>query len=160
MIEPKKLNKEELEDLFERSREMHKIWHKFSGWLIKTYGKDLHGKWIRHKMKVDGKIKTFKYRSFDDYQLSQRLCGYEVMVRIEKYIKRSCPEIKIVHCDDEIHAGSILLLIPHPKHGITMMFIPQLTGIQNQWFLYGGHYKMLMSTLEEMKYVYEKEDLE
>lgn len=152
--------KESVERMFAHGKEIHRIWHKFSGWLTKTYGKDLYGDWVRNKIKTpEGKKITFKYRNFDDYKLSQRLCGYEVMERIEKYVKRCCPEIKIVYCDDEVYATSIILLIPHPKHGITMMYIPQLTGIQNRWFLYGNHYKMLMTALEEMKYVYEKEDL-
>jgi len=151
--------KERTEAMFAHSKEIHRIWHKFSGWLTRTYGKDLHGEWVRNKIKVDGKRKVFKYRSFNDYELSKRLCGYEVMERIERYVKRYVPEIKIVYCDDEVYATSMILLIPHPKHGITMMYIPQLTGIQNQFFLYGNHYKMLMEELENMKYVYDNDDL-
>lgn len=151
--------KKEMEDILAHYEEIHRIWKKFSGWLVKTYGKDLHGGWIKHKIKVDGKQKILKHRSFNDLELNRRLCGYDVMERIEKYIKRCCHEIKIVYCDDVMYATSMILLIPHPKHGITIMFIPQLTEIQNQCFLYGNHYKKLLSALEEMKYVYDKDSL-
>ena len=135
--------------------ETHKIWHRFSGWIDRTYGKDLHGKWQSMKVKqADGKIKKLKLRSFDELELSRRLVGYEVQCRVERYIKRYCPEIKIIHCDDSIHASSILLLIPHPSMGITIIFIPQCTSIQNQFFLYSKHYAMLMKELKKMKPVY------
>lgn len=129
----------------------HKIWHRFSDWLIKTYGKDLHGEW--QYMEI-GK-KRIRYRSFDEYELNRRLVGYEVIERIERYVKRYCPEIRVVRCDDSVYAGSDILLIPHPRHGITMMFIPQCTGVQNQMFLYENHYKMLLKELKKMWYVYE-----
>jgi hypothetical protein len=80
------------------------------------------------------------------------------MERIEKYVKRSCPEIKIVKCDDEYYSSSFLLLIPHPTPGITIKFVPRLYYIRNQFFLYENHYKQLISKLEEMKYVYNYDD--
>lgn len=137
-------------------KEMHKVYHKFQKWLVKNFGNDLYGEYKTIRIKQEnGHYKSFKWRDYNEYELSKRLCGYEVMERIEKYVKRSCPEIKIVYCDDDMHATSIILLIPHPSHGITMMFIPQLIGIQNQLFLYGNHHKELMRVLEEMKHVYD-----
>jgi len=134
----------------------HQVWHKFSNWLVKTFGKDLHGEWQSIEgVGADGKPFKYKHRSFNDLELSRRLVGYDVMVRIERFIKRACPEIKIVHCDDSVYAGSDILLIPHPKHGITMMFIPQCTDVQNQFFLYRSHHKKLMKALKEMGSVYE-----
>lgn len=134
----------------------HTVWHKFSNWMTKTFGSDLYGEW--KVMEVPGKNgkmkKAFRYRDFNEYTFSQRLSGYETMVKIEKYVKRFCPEIKVVPCDDSVYAGSYILLVPHPKHGITVMFIPQCTSIQNQFFLYENHYKKLMSALREMKHVY------
>lgn len=88
-------------------------------------------------------------------ELSRRLVGYDVMCKVEKFIKRYCPEIKIIGCDDSVYSGSYILLIPHPNHGITLMFIPQCTTIQNQFFLYEGHYNQLIKALEEMKNIYE-----
>lgn len=137
-------------------RTPHATWHKFYDWVIKTYGSDLHGKWEYLKIKDKfGKVaKKIKHRSFNEWELSKRLVGYEVMCKMERFINRCCPEIKIIRCDDSLYAGSFILLIPHPKHGITMMFIPQCTSIQNQMFLYESHYQMLMKELSKMKTVY------
>lgn len=142
-------------EIKDRVKLTHETWHKFSNWLIKTYGKDLHGEW----QYLDKKNKKYKYRSFDDIELARRLIGYEVMSRVESYCKRYCPEIKILRCDDAYHAGSIILLIPHPKMGITFMFIPQCTSIQNQLFLYENHCNILIKALTELKYVYRKKSI-
>ncbi len=138
------------------SEETHRVWHKFSNWLTKTYGKDLWSEWKVMKGKNDatGKSFKFKYRHFNDFELSKRLTGYDVMCKVKKYINRCCPEIKIIHCDDAVFAGSDILLIPHPAHGITVMYIPQCTSVQNQFFLYKGHYTQLMKGLREMSHVY------
>jgi hypothetical protein len=148
-----------LDRMFKRGKEIHRIYHKFSKWLVNTFGKDLKTK---RKVKFtlqDGKKKTFTVIDYNDRELEKRISGYETIVKIEKYVKRSCPEIKIVGCDDAVHAGSILLLIPHPDFGITVMFVPQCTMTQNKFFLYGNHFKMLQEELEKMKVVYDKEDL-
>lgn len=138
-------------NISDETLDVHVVWHKFSRWLDKKYGKDLYGEW--QYMQI-AKGKKIKYRSFDEIALSRRLVGYEVICQIERYVKRYCPEIEIIHCDDSVHAGSIILLVPHPKHGITVMFIPQCTSIQNQFFLYSHDYKAFMSALKRMKYVY------
>jgi hypothetical protein len=104
----------------------------------------------------NGKIKKIKYKEFNEAELSRRLVGYEVLEKMEKYVARHCKEIKVVRCDDSLYAGSRIFLIPHPKHGITMLFVPQCTTIQNQFFLYDNHYKDLMKALKEMKEVYGK----
>jgi hypothetical protein len=151
--------KEMGEKMIENGRKVHETYHRFQKWLINTFGKDLK---VKRKVKFNlgnGKTKTITCHDYNDYELSKRICGYDVMVKVENYIKRSCPEIRIVHCDDAIYAGSIILLIPHPTHGITVMYIPQLTGIQNHFFLYGGHYMMLLDELKKMETVYDKEDL-
>jgi hypothetical protein len=146
------------DDIFKDSNECHKIWHKFSNWLVKTFGKDLHGEWeIVEITNDDGKIVKFKSRSFNELELSRRLVGYDVMCKIERYVKRCCPEIKIIGCDDSYYSSSFILLIPHPRHGITIMFIPQCTTIQNQLFLYDGHFDLLMEELKKMKYVYKNQ---
>lgn len=135
----------------------HKTWHKFEKWLTKTFGKDLYSEWkFMEFPQTNGKIKKIKYRDFNEYELSKRLSGYEAMCKIEKYINKYQPEIRIVKCDDSMYAGSFILLIPHPTHGITVMFIPQCTSIQNQFFLYEGHFKMLMKELTLMKKIYKE----
>jgi len=152
--------KESLEKMFAHSKKIHRIWHKFDKWLTKTYGSDLYGEWVRNKIKLPNrKVKTLKYRHFNEMEFTKRLCGYEVMERIERYVKTHCKEIKIVYCDDETYSSSMILLIPHPEHGITVMFIPQNTSIQNRFFLYGNHFKMLEEEMEKMKYVYDNDDL-
>jgi hypothetical protein len=150
---------EMLDRMFKRGEEIHRIYHKFSKWLVNTFGKDLKSK---RKVKFtlqDGKKKVFYVTDYNEYELEKRISGYDAIVKIENYVKRSCPEIKIVGCDDSVHAGSILLLIPHPDFGITVMFVPQCTTTQNKFFLYGNHFKMLQEELEKMKIIYPKIDL-
>lgn len=133
----------------------HQIWYKFSNWMIKTFGKDLHSEWdFIEVIGNNGKKVKLKHRSFNDLELSRRLVGYDAMCKVEKFVKRACPEIKIIRCDDSVYAGSNILLIPHPNHGITVIFIPQCTTIQNQFFLYKNHYKELMKSLKQMGTIY------
>ncbi len=82
------------------------------------------------------------------------LFGYKVICKIEEYAKNN-PEIKVVHCDDDVFASSILVLIPHPTMGISIMFVPQCTNVQNMFFLYDKHYSELIRVLSEMKYIYD-----
>lgn len=134
----------------------HKTWHKFSNWISKTFGSDLiQDKVLEIPMK-NGKIKKIKYKDFNEWELSKRLVGYEVIEKMEKYVAKHCKEIKVVRCDDSVYSGSSIFLIPHPNHGITILFVPQCTSIQNQFFLYDNHYKNLMKAFKEMKGVYGK----
>jgi len=136
----------------------HNVWLKFSNWIVKTFGKDLHGEWkFTERTDENGKKFRFKYRSFNDLELSRRLVGYDAMCKVEKFVKRCCPEIKIIRCDDSIYAGSDILLIPHPNHGISVIFIPQCTQIQNEFFLYKNHHKELVKALKEMGTIYAKD---
>jgi len=147
-------------DMITRAEKIHRVYHQFNKWLIKTYGEDLYGEWVINSITMtNGRKKKLKYRSFSENEFNRRLVGYEVIDNVENYIKRYCKEIKIVHCDDSYHSGSIILLIPHINHGITTMFIPQCTSIQNSFFLYGNHYDDLIKGLEELKYVYEKREI-
>ena len=136
------------------AREAHKVWHKFSGWLAKTFGADLIEDKVLEVQMKNGKTKKIKYKNFNEWELSKRLVGYEVLEKMEKYVARHCKEIKVVRCDDSVYAGSSIFLIPHPNHGITILFVPQCTSIQNQFFLYDNHYKDLMKALKEMSSVY------
>ena len=81
------------------------------------------------------------------------LFRYKAICKIEEYAKNN-PEIKVVHCDDDVFASSIIVLIPHPTRGITVKFIPQCTELQNTFFLYDRSYEKFIETLNEMKYVY------
>lgn len=115
-----------MEDVFKESKKSHKIWYKFEKFLISNFGEDYH----------------------------DNLAGYECQEKVRKFIENKCPEIKIVRCDDEVYSSSFLILVPHPSHGITILFIPQCTTIGNHFFLYEGHCEMLMEELEKMKKVY------
>ena len=119
-------NKEKKGCIYE-SNLPHAIWHKFDNWLFKNYGSNYNSK----------------------------LHGFEVMSKIEKYLNKYIPQIKIIRCDDAEYRSSIVLLVPHPKHGITVMFIPQSTEIQNHFFLYSSHFECLVKELSDMKKVYE-----
>lgn len=104
----------------------HKIWHKFDDWLTETFGGNYNSK----------------------------LIGYDAQCKIEKYAKDN-PAIRILYCDDDVFASSILVLIPHPTMGISIMFVPQCTNVQNMFFLYDKHYSELIRVLSEMKYIYD-----
>ena len=143
------IKKADNDTMFEEAEKSHKIWHKFQKWLSNTYGKDLFSDWIY--LDPTKKLTKYKYKSFNEGELAKRLIGYEVMERVEKYVKKHCPEIKIVYCDDALHASSLILLIPHPKHGITLLYIPQCTSIQNQFFFYENHLKSLIEGFNELK---------
>lgn len=133
----------------------HDVYHKFDKWLKKSYGSDLYSEWRIIEIKgKDGRVRKIKTRSFNEREFNRRLVGYEVQERVERYVKKYCPQIRIVRCDDSIYSSSTILLIPHKKHGITVMFIPQCTDVQNRFFLYGGHYGNLMKEMGKMKSVY------
>jgi hypothetical protein len=145
---------EKLYPSIKRVNVSHATWYKFSKWLGNTFGKDLY-QWKEMDLpRAKGGTKKFKYRDFNEAKLYNRLVGYEVQCKIEKYIKRCCPEIKCIRCDDSIYATAIILLIPHPAHGITVMFIPQCTSVQNVFFLYQRHCENLIKELTKMKKVY------
>lgn len=109
----------------------HKIWHKFEKFLMKHWGKD------------GNEVEMFK-----------RLVGYDISIKIEKYCKKHIPEVKIVYCDDEVYSSSVIFLIPHPKHGIRVLYLPQCTEIQNCFFLYPSMSKTLYLVLADMKELY------
>jgi hypothetical protein len=152
---PRALSDKEYKKMIKETDANHAVWHKFYNFISRAYGKDLYGKWqvMKIQNKDTGKKSYYKYRDFNEYELSKRLVGYEVMKKIDKYVQKN-PQIKRIPCDDSMYAGSDILLIPHIRHGITMIFIPQCTSIQNQMFLYQGHYKNFMKELKNMSYVY------
>lgn len=133
----------------------HETWHKLYKWLSKTYGKDLYSEWRYIELSSGKKL---KWRDFNDYELSKRLVGVNVIEKVEKYIRKNIPEIKVITCDDTSYTGSLILLVPHPSHGITFLYIPQSTSIQNHFFLYEGHYQSLIRALFAMRCVYNLEE--
>ncbi len=124
----------------------HKVWHKFQKFIVNAYGKDLYGEW-KFFNNPDGQKKPIKYRSFNEVKLSHRLHGHDVISRVKTYITKYCPEIRVLECDDDTAAGSIILLIPHPNYGISFMFIPQCTQIQNRFQMGQTEIKILIRSL-------------
>ena len=99
---------------------IHGIWHKFCKWTDDNF-------------------------NCDPYELS----GYGAICKVEEYVKEN-PDIKIVPCDDAVYSSSIVVLIPHPHHGITVLFIPQNHN-KRGFFLYDCHYEKLMEEMKKMK---------
>ena len=135
-----------MDDMWKEADTIHKIWHKFCKHMSRWYYREeqeFH--YVDNEIVYTGKT----YKEFD----STKLVGYDAMTRVEKYVKNH-PEIKIVHVDDSVYAGSYLVLVPHPILGITMMFIPQCTTTANEWFLYPGALESLQETLVAMMQEY------
>jgi hypothetical protein len=130
--------------------ETHRVWHKFLRWLEKVYGEGLTTTYTFSYLKSKTG-KPLKYKFFDYNELNKRLVGGDVITRVERYVRKYCPEIKVIHADDYVFAGSTVLLIPHPKFGVTVMFIPHCTDVQNQFFLHLYECSILVKELAEMK---------
>jgi hypothetical protein len=147
-----KTKKQTVDKSMKRALAVHKVWHKFSKWVEKTFGKDL----VQNKEMIVNK-KKIKYKDINEWELSKKLTGYEAMKKIERYVKYN-PEIKITYCDDDLYSSSFILLIPHINHGISVVFVPQGTGIQNRFFLYHNHWEYFIKELTKMgKKVYKNE---
>jgi hypothetical protein len=139
--------KQRLKDIFGNAMMSHKTWHQFYRFLQRNFGKDCWGKQYFQKF-GDKKIKI---KPFDEVKMMGNMVGYEAMVKVERYCKRYLPEIQCIYCDDSYYSGSLLVLVPHKNHGITVIYIPQNSRITNQLFLYPSHHSDLVHTLERMK---------
>lgn len=118
---------------------------------VNDNAKKVHGTWYRftsYAMKI---VNTTEW-----YDCTEKLVGYDVSIKLERYCKKYLPEVKIVFCDDDVYASSVIFLIPHPTHGIRLVYIPQCTEIKNVFFLYESYFKQLNEALKELKYVYTK----
>jgi len=143
------MSKQKNKDIFSDTMKVHIVWHKFRKFLEKNFSSsDIEREF---ETEING-VKT-KHKMFNEVEFSRRIVGHEAMTKIRNYAKKN-PKIRIVGCDDSVHASSMIVLIPHPTMGITMMFVPQCTGVQNEMFLYPSHYKMLLDALNEMRYTY------
>lgn len=101
----------------------HAVWHKFCSFLEEKLGKD----W------------------------EKKLVGHEVMEMIEEYAVTN-PEISLARCDDTMFAGSMLVVVPHKGMGNTVLYVPQLTMVTNQFFLYPSHQQSLIEALNKNKH--------
>jgi hypothetical protein len=146
------MKSKEFKDLEKSAKKIHSIWWNFCKHMTKWYYKEVDE--YRYDKDEFGQPTGKKVKEFDVTQMA----GYDCMCRVQKYAEKH-PEIVVVGVDDELYAGSYLVLIPHPTHGITMIFIPQCTTINNQWFLYPSYLKGLQTALEEMKKKYSNFDM-
>jgi hypothetical protein len=107
-------------------------------------------------------FKSKIHRIFHDFQRKfdsrsaggEEYSGYPMMKAVGKWAKKH-PSVVIVGCDDDYHAGSDLVLIPHEDKyqlwGVTVLYIPQCTGEKPiRFFLYPGHLQWLLEGLNKM----------
>ncbi len=78
------------------------------------------------------------------------LVGDEKMTEVEEWAKEY-PDVKIAKCDDNHNDTSLLVLIPHPTHGISVVFVPQATYQKDYFFLNSAHQKNLIKLLKDIK---------
>ena len=101
-----------------KSRNVHFVWHRF--------------------------CKYFEDSKSDEFPPPYKWKGYALMCKIRKFVKKYPQDIRILRCDDDYHAGSILVTILHRSKydfmGTTVIFVPQCTGESPiRFFLYPGH---------------------
>jgi hypothetical protein len=118
--------------------EIHKIWYDFCDYMKEWYYKEVD--------EYEDGVKTGNIVKFFD---TAKMMGDECLNRVDYYAKKH-KEIKIVDVDDDTFCGASLVLIPHPKFGMTVIFIPQCTGVNNMFFLYSHHLQELQETLNDM----------
>ena len=134
----------EVKGIFKHAGKLHKLSESFFKHLQKKYYK------LEHKINLNWQSSKRKYRTYD----GTKVYGHGAMQHIEKFVNKH-PGIKIAWCDDDVHATSRLVFIPHRTNkdwmGVTVLFVPQCTNIQNKFFLYPEHVNDLIKTLREIK---------
>lgn len=87
-----------------------------------------------------------------------RWIGYKLITKIEKWARNYKNDVTIVNCDDNSHAGSIMVMIQHRKQhnaeymGTSIVFVPQCTGEDpSRIFLYPRHHDNLIKALINIK---------
>lgn len=85
---------------------------------------------------------------FDGYKYE----GYELMCKAQEWAKKFPNDVHIVGCDDDVHAGAVLLLIEHKSDrgywGTTVVLMEQFKPKPCQFFLYPDHQKELSKVLK------------
>jgi len=140
--EKKKFKKEHTQ-MLKSIGEMHKLHHDFDKVFKKSVRYPLKKK-LWHKNAKGKLIKNHIIREW-------RWTGYAMMKRVRSWVNQN-PTAQISSCDDDVYAGSMLVLIPHHNkaswHGITVIYIPQCTGEKpTRFFLYPHHQFQLMDKM-------------
>jgi len=137
------MKKVSIREEMKRARKTHGIWYDFCDHMKKWYFIRRPTVHFRRGKTVNGK------RLFKEFDCT-KMIGYPAMCRVDAYAKAH-PEIKVLTVDDAFHAGSSVVLVPHTKMGITVIYIPQCaTDHLNQFFLYSGHAKGLAEEVTKM----------
>jgi hypothetical protein len=94
--------------------------------------------------------------------------GWELMKRIERAANGPLRGIKLLRCDDNYHASSMLAVIPHEVRigtrldeywGTTIVYVSQCSGEPPvRLFLYGSHAKPLHTLLGQIVRAHEKHE--
>jgi len=86
--------------------------------------------------------------------------GYDLMQKVEKFVRYN-PSCALIHCDDNLHCGSYILLIPHELDkeywGTTVVNIPQY-GIPTCLFLYPYHLEQMLVSLKTLNKRYKNKE--
>lgn len=137
-----------LKEWEESARKTHGTWFDFCNHMKKWYYKEVE----EYKLIGNALESTKTGKIIKKFDIT-KMIGYDCMQRVERYAKKH-NEIKVIGVDDEVYSSSDLVLIPHPEHGITVIFIPQCTTVTNQFFLYPPCLKNLQEELESMQQKY------
>ena len=118
----------------------HYIWYEFS---------EYFSQWYFYDLDVEFDDINIHEKVFD----STKMIGYEAIEKVEQYVETH-EDIYIVSIDDSVFASSILVFIPHPEMGITIIFVPQCTTNLNEFFLYPEMINRIQKKLDELKEKY------
>lgn len=144
--EERRFLKAEFDEMLRGSTAIHKVSHAFDRKFMKA-------------VKV-GKLIKFCGKKIQPKKAVWRWKGYELMKRVEKYVKTH-PEILVAGVDDDYFASSDLVLIPHNDEetnryfGTSVLYVPQCTGEDPvRFFLYPDHARNLVDALETLSKTY------
>ena len=108
----------EVQELMDEADNIHRLWHGLNEY-VEKFGRN---------------ISTLS--GWDDIRMMDSFC--------EKH-----PEIIRVHVDDSYHCNSYLYIVPHESEkrymGATVIVVPQCCDERNQFFLYPGDNRDLLS---------------
>jgi len=138
------MKKVSIREEMKRARKTHGIWYDFCDHMKKWYFIRRPTVHFRRGKVINGK------RSFKEFS-STKMIGFRAMCRVDAYAEKH-PEIKVITVDDAFHAGSSVVLVPHPKMGITVIYIPQCaTDDLNQFFMYPHCSATMIEEIAKMK---------
>lgn len=85
----------------------------------------------------------------------KNLEGEKAIEEAEKLEKKYEGHVQLVPCDDDAHASSGLLLVDHENDdhywGTSVIYLPQVMGKRETFFLYPHHRNWLMNALKTIK---------